>query len=211
VFFEFITPKFVYSDTVIVFPTESFAVFSVLQSSLHVEWAWHRSSTMRDAGIRYTPTDCFETFPFPSDCQPPDEVSNVVLQDIGRKYADFRDQAMRERGMSLTQTYNRFHDPADTAQDIAELRTLHCQVDLSVAAAYGWNDLDLDHGFHETKQGLRYTISESARREVLDRLLTLNHQRHAEEVSAGLHHKKSRKRSLSKNKLGKNAAQGGLY
>ena len=34
---------------------------------------------------------------------------------------------------------------------------------------------------HETKQGLRYTISEAARREVLDRLLALNHQRHAEE------------------------------
>ena len=46
--------------------------------------------------------------------------------------------------------------------------------------------IELDHGFHETKQGLRYTISETARREVLDRLLLLNHQRHEEEVKAGL-------------------------
>ena len=50
-----------------------------------------------------------------------------------------------------------------------------------MAAAYGWSDLDLGHGFHETKQGVRYTISEAARRTVLDRLLALNHQRHAEE------------------------------
>jgi hypothetical protein len=50
--------------------------------------------------------------------------------------------------------------------------------------------LDLGHGFHPTKQGERYTISEPARRIVLDRLLALNHQRYQEEVAAGLHDKK---------------------
>jgi hypothetical protein len=63
-------------------------------------------------------------------------------------------------------------------------------MDQAVATAYGWSDLDLDHGFHETKQGIRYTISESARRTVLDRLLALNHQRYENEVKAGLHDKK---------------------
>jgi hypothetical protein len=60
-------------------------------------------------------------------------------------------------------------------------------MDQVLAAAYGWSDLDLGHGFHESKQGVRYTISESARRTVLDKLLELNHQRYAEEVAAGLH------------------------
>jgi len=46
------------------------------------------------------------------------------------------------------------------------------------------------HGFHETKQGIRFTISEPARREVLQRLLKLNHERFAEEVAQGLHDKK---------------------
>lgn len=66
-------------------------------------------------------------------------------------------------------------------------------MDQAVAAVYGWNDLDLDHGFHETKQGLRYTISEPARREVLDRLLQLNFERYEEEVCQGLHDKKGKK------------------
>ena len=44
-------------------------------------------------------------------------------------------------------------------------------------------------GFHQTKQGLRYTISEPARREVLARLLKLNHERYAEEGKQGLHGK----------------------
>lgn len=63
-------------------------------------------------------------------------------------------------------------------------------LDHAVAAAYGWSDLDLGHGFYRTPQGLRYTISEPARREVLRRLLELNHARYAEEVKAGLHEKK---------------------
>ena len=86
----------------------------------------------------------------------------------------------------LTQTYNRFHDPDEMSADIVKLRELHKQMDKTVAHAYSWNDLELDHDFHDTKQGLRYTISKTARREVLDRLLLLNHQRHDEEVEAGL-------------------------
>jgi hypothetical protein len=71
-------------------------------------------------------------------------------------------------------------------------------MDQAVAVAYGWDDLALDHNFHETKQGIRYTISEAARREVLDRLLQLNHQRYAEEVEAGLHDKGKKKATKKK-------------
>ena len=70
-------------------------------------------------------------------------------------------------------------------------------MDKAVAAAYGWSDLDLGHGFHETKQGTRFTISESARREVLARLLKLNHERYAEEVEQGLHDKKGKAKTRS--------------
>jgi hypothetical protein len=63
-------------------------------------------------------------------------------------------------------------------------------MDQAVAAAYGWTDLDLGHGFHQTRQGVRYTISEPAHQEVLARLLRLNHERDAEEVRQGLHEKK---------------------
>ena len=112
---------------------------------------------------------------------------------------------MRQEG--LTDTYNRFHDPAETSADIAELRQLHVEMDQAVAAAYGWVDLDLGHGFYTTKQGQRYTISEAARRTVLDRLLALNHARYAEEVKAGLHDKGAKKVE-GKGKRGKPAASG---
>lgn len=104
---------------------------------------------------------------------------------------------MLDRKEGLTKTYNRFHDPDETSSDIQRLRELHVEMDQAVVAAYGWTDLDLGHGFHETKQGLRYTISEPARREVLQRLLKLNHERYAEEVKQGLHEKKKPKKPSS--------------
>ena len=61
------------------------------------------------------------------------------------------------------------------------LRSLQRDLDYAIATAYSWTNFDLGHGFHETKRGLRYTIYEEARRTVLDSLLALNHQRHAEE------------------------------
>lgn len=99
---------------------------------------------------------------------------------------------MAERDEGLTTTYNRFHNRGEQSADIARLRALHVEMDQAVAAAYGWSDLDLGHGFHATKQGVRYTLSEPARRTVLDRLLQLNHQRYEEEVKAGLHDKKAK-------------------
>jgi len=83
-------------------------------------------------------------------------------------------------------------------------------MDQAVAAAYGWQDLDLGHGFHQTKQGDRFTISETARREVLDRLLELNHQRYAEEVAQGLHDKGKKKGKGQKGKGKKSGAIGEL-
>ena len=132
----------------------------------------------------YTPSDCFDTFPFPQD--------KSRLDTTGHSYHDHRRRIMLSREEGLTKTYTRFHKQDETAADIQKLRDLHIGMDKAVAAAYGWSDLDLGHGFHETKQGTRFTISEAARREVLARLLKLNHERYAEEVKQGLHDKKGK-------------------
>jgi hypothetical protein len=97
---------------------------------------------------------------------------------------------MLARQEGLTKTYNRFHNPDEIAPDIQTLRDLHVEMDNTVAVAYGWDDLELGHGFHATKQGRRFTISEPTRHEVLARLLKLNHERYEEEVRQGLHDKK---------------------
>ncbi len=51
----------------------------------------------------------------------------------------------------------------------------------------------LDHGYHPTTQGERFTIGEGAQAEVLDRLLELDQARFAAEVAAGTHGGSGRK------------------
>ena len=94
---------------------------------------------------------------------------------------------MNSRDEGLTQVYNRFHDPNETSADLQKLRQLHVEMDNAVATACGWTGLDLGHGFHETKPGVRDTLSEPARREVLVRLLKRNHERYAEGVKQEQH------------------------
>jgi hypothetical protein len=193
--FAFHRNDIVFTHKIIVFPFEDVHWFAILQSDIHECWARTYSSTL-ETRMSYTPRDCFETFPFPQSPIP----NLQSLTTIGETYHEHRRQIMLDRQEGLTKTYNRFHDPAEAASDIARLRELHVEMDQAVAAAYGWDPsagsgqvLNLEHGFHETPQGVRYTISQEARWEVLDRLLALNHERYAEEVKAGLHEKKKRK------------------
>jgi hypothetical protein len=131
----------------------------------------------------------------------------ATMEQFGSRYYEHRNQVMITRQEGLTKTYNRFHISDETSPDIQKLRELHIEMDKAVATSYGWTDLDLGHGFHETKQGIRFTISESARREVLQRLLKLNHERYAEEVKQGLHTKKgaAKKAAPRKKAAGKSA------
>lgn len=91
---------------------------------------------------------------------------------------------MRENQEGLTDTYNRFHNAELSDDKIGHLRELHVEMDEAVSAAYGWTDIDLGHGFYETDKGTRFTISESARTEILQRLLELNHEKYGEELAA---------------------------
>lgn len=176
----FVPKNMVYSHKIIVFAFDEYVYFAILQSAFHELWARRYSSTLKQ-DLSYTPLTAFQTFPFPVFI---DHALRISLETLGETYHEHRRQIMLARQEGLTATYNRFHNPTEAAADIVHLRELHVQMDQAVAAAYGWGDLDLGHGFHATAQGVRFTLSEGARREVLDRLLALNHQRHAEEVQA---------------------------
>jgi hypothetical protein len=200
--FAWLPSRVVLLNKMYAFVNASLPDFAVLQSHFHTAWAWHWSGRLK-ADLQYAPTDCFDGFPFP--------VRAAVdgLGPCSSHYHEYRKELMEDRGEGLTKTYNRFHSPDDTSADIQKLRQLHVGMDQAVAAAYGWTDLDLGHGFHQTKQGLRYTIGEPARREVLARLLKLNHERYAEEVRRGLHEKKKTKPAKPRQK--QESSEGGLF
>jgi hypothetical protein len=83
----------------------------------------------------------------------------------------------------------------EAIQGILKLRELHVQMDEAVLDAYGWNDIELKHDFYEVdylpeNDRVRFTIHPDARKEVLKRLLELNHKIHEAEKADGLLDKK---------------------
>jgi hypothetical protein len=171
--FRFVPAQSIFAAPLVVIFTESRSTFAILQSAIHQAWVENVSNM--GTTLRYTPSDCFETFPMAID--------EESVESVGNSYYVARQQLMESRNEGLTLTYNRYHNRAEDSVDIATLRRAQVVMDQSVAAAYGWNSIDLGHGFHQTKQGLRYTISENARSYVLDQLLALNHLCHAEEMA----------------------------
>ncbi|MDJ0466036.1 DNA methyltransferase [Streptomyces sp. H27-C3] len=164
----------VFGDALVVFATDSFFDQAVLSSAPHQMWAIKYGSGLRK-DPRYTPSGVFETFPLP----PADDGR---LAELGRILHTERREIMLRRGLGLTKVYNLVNDPgiADSADpDVARLREIHVELDRAVMAAYGWDEVSLDHGFHTYRQMERWTVSPAARVEILDRLLEENHRRAA--------------------------------
>ncbi len=137
----FLNSGSVHSEATIVIAGETLASFCALQSRPHELWARFFGSSMKD-DLRYTPSDCFETFPFPAGWD-----TNAALEAIGREYYEYRAGLMRESGKGLTKTYNRFHDPKEKSPEIRRLRELHSEMDRAVLAAYHWSGIDTTCGF----------------------------------------------------------------
>ena len=172
-----------------VFASNEPALLAMLSSAPHYWWAISRSSSMR-SDLRYTLSDVFETLPRPD--------MTAEMRELGDRLDRFRRELMLARQAGLTTTYNLVQEERCTDSDIRQLRDIHRAIDVAVVHAYGWDDLlaaGLDHGFHDTRQGPRYTIGAVVRQEILDRLLELNHERYAAEVKAGLHAKRTHKRA----------------
>lgn len=170
----------IFSDSLVVFATDSYADQAVLSSSCHQMWAITFGSTL-ETRVRYTPSDVFDTFPRPK--------FTSALGDIGRVLDVERRQVMLRRGLGLTDLYNLINDRqvSDVSDsDVARMRAIHVELDETVMEAYDWSDVPLGHGFHTFRQVERWTASPVARVEMLDRLLEENHRRAAAEAKHGV-------------------------
>ena len=130
--------------------------FGVLHSRFHELWAL-AMGTQLETRPRYTPTTCFETFPFPH----PTEEQREAIGAAAAELNSLREGWLNPEGISaaelrrrtLTNLYN---------QRPTWLDNVHARLDAAVSDAYGW-PADLADG------------------EVLERLLALNLERAGEE------------------------------
>jgi hypothetical protein len=224
--FEFKSSHSVFADALVVFPYDKYRVFLLMQSSLNNLWAWNYCTTMK-SDLNYSPSQTFETFPFPQLISQDQENQ---LEQIGETYHEYRKQLMQDVQLGLTKLYNCFHDSKivngegltvngkeklsennylkkhlkktpdtisleEAINKIVHLRSLHKKMDEAVLEAYGWHipskrwgsAIDLRHDFYEVdylpeNDRVRYTIHPDARKEVLKRLLLLNHEVHESET-----------------------------
>jgi len=181
----------VFNEKTVIFPLDRASVLATLQSRPHEVWTRFFSATLKD-DLQYTPSDCFETFPFPEDWQ-----IDPGLEVLGAEYEIVRAQIMVANDEGLTKTYNRFHDPEESSTGIVKLRERHAAMDRAVLDAYGWTDIptnceflldyevDDEEGASRRKKPWRYRWPNDVHDEVLARLLALNAERAAEEQRSG--------------------------
>ena len=205
----------VYSANCDVYAYCKFEFFCVQQSWIHEYWARKYSAFLDtrlkySPGNAY---ETFPFPPSLRTSATRDALQSSIrseLEAAGKEYYEHRAALMLDLNLGLTKTYNLFHDEKLDLKEVGEalrksggkaaaedclariqkLRELHAEMDFAVLKAYGWMDIKPEHGFYELdflpeNDRVRYTISPEARRKVLERLLELNFQRHAEELRNG--------------------------
>jgi hypothetical protein len=83
------------ANVVIVFARSDDYFFGILHSRVHEVWALAKGTQLREkeSGSRYTPTTCFETFPFPR----PSEQQQSVIAAVASELDDLREAWLNPR------------------------------------------------------------------------------------------------------------------
>jgi hypothetical protein len=116
-------------DATNVFAFQDDYSMGILCSSTHLAWAHSEGSSLRK-DPRYTPTSCFETFPWPS----PTEAQREEIGRLTRELIELRSSICEEKQIGLTTLYNQMDEGA-----WRDLRKAHEALDKAVAKAYGWS------------------------------------------------------------------------
>jgi len=155
----------VFSDQLVVVTSSSPAVLALLSSRVHASWARLTCSTLGD-GMRYTPSDTFETFPIPF-------ASFVELEQeprlcrAGEQFEQQRLSIMRQRGIGLSSLLRLLRAPS-LETDLADFREAWLAVDRAVLLAYGLGDVDA--AWHVDARG-HFAFPPVFEREVIGMLL----------------------------------------
>ena len=113
--------------------------FGVLHSRLHEVWSLAQGTSLGVGNDpRYTPSTCFETFPFPE----PTEAHQRAVTATARHLDDVRSHLLKvDTALTVTKLYNEvaaLRERQDVSARAFPLRLAHEALDEAVAQAYGW-------------------------------------------------------------------------
>jgi len=157
----------VFGAALVVWPTEDFAFFALVSSTLHRYWAQLWGSKMRN-DFRYVLSDCYNTFPFPE--------SSPELESMGRELDQMQRQIADKYSIGLTKIYSEFHSENVTTPEILKLRKLHQKIDFEILKLYDFEEIADDYEVSEF-EGLNQWGPHSRHRQRLMQFLLLENQR----------------------------------
>ena len=123
------------SVSVIAFARDDDYTFGVLHSRVHELWARGTGTQLREveSGFRYTPTTCFETFPFPQPTEDQRAAIAEAAADLDRLRAGWLNPPGLSEAELKSRTLTNLYNARPTW-----LAQAHEGLDAAVLAAYGW-------------------------------------------------------------------------
>lgn len=177
--FQFLSSDIIPDQTIVIIAINDAYYLAILSSHIHVNWSIEAGGWL---GIgndsRYNNSVCFERFPFPD----PTDAQKQTIRELGDRLDSHRKTVQANHpDITITGMYNlleklRKGEPfTDSDRDynnkalVSTLKQIHDDLDRSVLEAYGWEDLNGEVGIEKVEEM------------ILERLVTLNADRAAEE------------------------------
>ncbi len=159
--FVWVDTKTLCNDSNDIFAREDDYTFGVLHSRIHDLWARAMGTQLREveSGFRYTPTTCFETFPFPE----PNGEQREAIAEAARELNNLREGWLNPANTPEPELKKRTLTNLYNARP-TWLRQVHDRLDQAVFDAYGWPE----------------DLSDTA---ILEKLLVLNLARAADDTA----------------------------
>ncbi len=194
--FQFLDGDIIPDDKLIAISVDSDSILGVLNSRVHSCWSLRTGGRMGVGNDPvYVKSTCFEKFPFPEL----NEDQKIKVGSVAKEIDVHRKRQLGQHPkLTLTNIYNvlekiRKEEILNKKEQLINqqglvsiLRELHDELDHQVFAAYGWLDLAaalVGKGGATTPFLDKNDEQAQAEEELLNRLVTLNHQRAAEEKS----------------------------
>ena len=163
--------KKLFSEGTVVFAKSDYSFFALIQSGIHEIWARTFGSTL-GKGRRYTPTDCFMTFPLP--ILSPEE--NNKLSILGKNYIETRDEIKKSKKITYSELYKKMHDQKDQSQEAREFRLATSSLNDAILKIYGIisGSMHMNFLIDSDKETTRYGYSAEDETKIIATLRTLN-------------------------------------
>lgn len=171
--------EWIYTNKILLIGADRNDLFVICLSSFFRNWLY--AFSVRSLGadtntLTLSIREAVSTFALPSET-----VSNIGRNNAAR-FQDILVAWSEKNRCGLTDALNAVNTPSCNDPDICELRQIMAAIDVEVALAYGWNDLDISYDFLAFSGGSprdpwRWALSEDLTTELMHRLTELNRQR----------------------------------